>query len=73
MNKKTLYMALAISLFFTGCIKDVKPWEKETLAKKTMKDGAINSLGKKFEEHMYFSKEASRGGAGVAGGGCGCN
>jgi len=26
-----------------------------------------------FESHVYFSKEASRGGDGVAGGGCGCN
>ena len=38
-----------------------------------MKDSGINPLNKKYEEHMYFSKEASRGGAGVSGGGCGCN
>ena len=25
------------------------------------------------EEHVYFSKEASSGGRGFAGGGCGCN
>jgi hypothetical protein len=25
------------------------------------------------EEHIYFSKEASSGGRGFAGGGCGCN
>jgi len=66
-------LILSTLLLFTGCIKDVKPWEKDMLAKETMKDGGINSLSKKFEEHMYFSKEASKGGNGVAGGGCGCN
>lgn len=69
---KTL-LILSLLLLFTGCIEDVKPWEKNVLAKDTMKDGGINSLAKKFEEHMYFSKEASKGGSGVAGGGCGCN
>ena len=59
--------------FFSGCTIDVKPLEKETLAKETMKDSGMNPLTKKYEEHMYFSKEASRGGAGVSGGGCGCN
>ncbi len=26
-----------------------------------------------LDEHIYFSKEASTGGLGAAGGGCGCN
>ncbi|MCB0394779.1 MAG: DUF4266 domain-containing protein, partial [Bdellovibrionales bacterium] len=26
-----------------------------------------------FEDHTYFSKEASAGGRGFSGGGCGCN
>jgi len=26
-----------------------------------------------IDDHIYFSKEASSGGAGYAGGGCGCN
>ena len=64
---------ISILFLFSGCIEDVKPWEKEMLAKETMKDGGTNSLGKKFEEHIYYSKEASKGGGGVAGGGCGCN
>lgn len=66
-------IALSSIIFFSGCIGEVQPWEKETLAKSTMKESGINPLNKKYEEHMYFSKEASRGGAGVAGGGCGCN
>ncbi len=66
---------LAITLFmFSGCsIKKVKPWEKGIIAKKSMKDGGLNPLLKKFAGHIYYSKEASKGGGGVAGGGCGCN
>ncbi|MEI6768670.1 MAG: DUF4266 domain-containing protein [Betaproteobacteria bacterium] len=30
-------------------------------------------LDQNFTEHTYFSKEGSFGGAGVGGGGCGCN
>jgi hypothetical protein len=26
-----------------------------------------------LDEHVYFSKETAHGGAGVGGGGCGCN
>ena len=71
---KTLIATSIATLFlFTGCTVDVKPWEKETLAKPTMSESGTNPLIKKYEEHIYFSKEASRGGSGVAGGGCGCN
>jgi len=63
------------SLFLlSGCsVTNVQPWEKETLAKDTMTVNAGNSLFTKFENHIYFSKEGSKGGGGVAGGGCGCN
>ena len=71
--KIVIPIALATAMFFSGCVKDVKPWEKETLAKNTMKESGINPILKQFEEHIYFSKEASKGGAGVSGGGCGCN
>ncbi len=61
-------------LLLTGCsVTNVEPWEKETLAKETMTVNAGNSLFTKFENHIYFSKEGSKGGGGVAGGGCGCN
>jgi len=59
-----------------GCgikVKNVKSWEKGTLAKETMKPAMGNSLLTKFQNHVFFSKEASKGGGGVAGGGCGCN
>jgi len=71
--KRVILTAVATVFLLSGCISDVKPWEKETLAKATMKESGTNPLAKKYEEHIYFSKEASRGGSGVAGGGCGCN
>jgi hypothetical protein len=65
---------VSIILLIEGCsIKEVKPWEKGTLAKDIMKRDGGNSLFSKFKNHIYFSKEASKGGGGVAGGGCGCN
>jgi len=73
MNITVAVTAISTLLLFSACTKEVKPWEKETLAKETMKDGGTNALIKKYEEHIYYSKEASKGGNGVAGGGCGCN
>lgn len=64
---------MAIAIFLSGCVKDVKPWEKNALAKQTMQESGINPILNQFEEHIYFSKEASRGGSSVSGGGCGCN
>lgn len=71
MNKIALSI-FAIALL-SGCVKEVKPWEKETMAKDTMQRDGNNKLITKYKEHIYFSKEASKGGNGVAGGGCGCN
>ena len=57
----------------TGCANlGVKPWERDLLAEPGMEidpDVVITAL----DEHIYFSKEASTGGLGTAGGGCGCN
>lgn len=50
----------------------VQPWERGTLAKPQMAlvpDIQDNAL----RQHTYTSKEASSGGYGVGGGGCGCN
>jgi len=69
---KYLLFTLCI-LLFTGCIKEVKPWEKATHAKETFKEGGLNALERNFEEHIYFSKEATKTGNGIGGGGCGCN
>jgi len=48
------------------------PWEKDLMARKEMQPNAYQQQIA-AEEHIYFSKEASSGGRGFAGGGCGCN
>jgi hypothetical protein len=50
----------------------VKPWQREILARPDMQVSA-DPVGEGFEDHIYFSKEASSGGRAVGGGGCGCN
>jgi len=66
-------LILIIAFIFTACVTDVKPWEKGIHAKEIMKEGGLNPLNKGFEEHIYFSKEATKSGNGISGGGCGCN
>ena len=71
---KNILIFSVISILFCACaIKDVKPWQKGIHAKDSMKDGGVNSLAKKFDAHIFFSKEATKIGNGIAGGGCGCN
>jgi len=36
---KILMILPLLTIIFSGCVEDVKPWEKETLAKRTMKEG----------------------------------
>ncbi|MDH3439630.1 MAG: DUF4266 domain-containing protein [Gammaproteobacteria bacterium] len=50
----------------------VEPWERDILAKEEMQLIA-DPLEVSIDEHIYFSKEASSGGRGFGGGGCGCN
>ncbi|MCP3982065.1 MAG: DUF4266 domain-containing protein [bacterium] len=50
----------------------VKPWERGLLAKPEMQLDC-DPIDLAFDDHIYFSKEASSGGRGFGGGGCGCN
>ncbi len=50
----------------------VEPWQREKLADPRMALEA-DATDKRIDDHVYFSKEASSGGRGNAGGGCGCN
>lgn len=73
---KTLFKLLAATValaILAGCSNiDVKPWDRDLLAKKSMQlDSAPLDAG--LDDHIYFSKEASSGGRGFGGGGCGCN
>jgi hypothetical protein len=55
----------------SGCT-GVKAYQKEHLAQREM---AItpDPLDSAYEDHIYFSLEASSGGRSFGGGGCGCN
>ena len=60
-------------VLLSGCSSmGVEPWERDVLARDDM---AIDNapLDSAFDDHIYFSKEASSGGRGFSGGGCGCN
>lgn len=64
---------LATLCVAAGCaLTPVQPWQKEHLAHPQMSFDA-DRLDTRYIEHIYFSREASSGGAGIGGGGCGCN
>ncbi|MBN1238554.1 MAG: DUF4266 domain-containing protein [Gammaproteobacteria bacterium] len=50
----------------------VQPWDRDVLARDDMQLTS-DPLEASLDEHIYFSKEASSGGRGFGGGGCGCN
>ena len=57
----------------SGCSSmGVEPWEREVLAKDEMQLTS-DPVEAALDDHIYFSKEASSGGRGFGGGGCGCN
>ena len=68
MKKIPLYLVL---LALTGCTA-VQPWERDVLARPEMSLDS-SALDAAIDDHIYFSKEASSGGRGFGGGGCGCN
>ena len=56
-----------------GCASlGVEPWERDVLAKEEMQL-TTDAIEAATDDHIYFSKEASSGGRGFGGGGCGCN
>ncbi len=65
-------IVLLLPILLTGCIKPVKSWQKGTLAHERMQIGG-DPIIKKINEHVFTSKEATVGGGGIGGGGCGCN
>lgn len=74
--KRNIVIALtlvALGTTASGCASiGPKPWEKDLMARPEMQmSNSAQQIA--AEEHIYFSKEASSGGRGFAGGGCGCN
>lgn len=69
-GRPILWLA-AVLLLTSGCAS-VKPWEHDILASPAMQindEPMLNGV----DDHTYFSREASKGGRGFGGGGCGCN
>ncbi len=79
MNLRTLFrfgyvlFAAILCGLGSGCTSPkVQPWERAeltTYAMRTDRDPQASALS----EHTWFSREASAGGRGVGGSGCGCN
>jgi len=66
-------LLFTIAALLGGCSSmGVEPWERDLLAKDSMQL-VPDYFDNFYDEHIYFSKEASSGGRGVGGGGCGCN
>jgi len=70
---KTIISLMILGSLLTACsLEKVAPWERNILAKPEMQAGS-SSLENRYDDHIYFSKEASSGGGELGGGGCGCN
>ena len=73
---KSRFAALGIAVLLalaSGCSSmGVEPWERDILARKEMQL-TTDPVEAAIDDHIYFSKEASSGGRGFGGGGCGCN
>jgi len=66
-------LTVAGVLLLAGCsVIGVKPWQRDLMARPSMQLDA-DPVESAIDEHIYFSKEASTGGRGFGGGGCGCN
>lgn len=69
------YAALLALLILNGCSNLqpwVKPYERDRLADPIM-SWDRDAISGAYLDHIYESREGSRGATGTAGGGCGCN
>ncbi|HIQ16020.1 MAG TPA: DUF4266 domain-containing protein [Leucothrix sp.] len=70
---KLVLLFSLLCIFLSSCSSTVKSWEKGILAEEHMQLGGGNAPMSKVNEHTFTSKEATFGGLGIGGGGCGCN
>jgi len=71
-RKLTLLLsATVVGLVMPSC-SGLGSDDKSILARPDMRMDA-SPLTSALDDHIYFSKEASSGGRGFGGGGCGCN
>lgn len=71
MKVKLVISLCVVCLFSLAACETVQPWERGTLAKPEMQ--LSKGLNSSLYDQVYDSKEASSGGSGAAGAGCGCN
>jgi hypothetical protein len=70
---RALVIAALAPLTLGGCADlGARPWQRGVLARADMQVEA-DPVQAGLDDHIYFSKEASSGGRGFGGGGCGCN
>ena len=71
---KFLYLPFILLFGFAGCSPKVtvSPMDRADLNDYLMRTDR-DTLALKMFDHAYYSREGSRGGRGVGGGGCGCN
>lgn len=75
MRRSSLFCIVTCSgtVLFSACSNmGVEAWERDILAKDEMQL-ISDPIEAATDDHIYFSKEASSGGRGFGGGGCGCN
>ena len=74
MYNYTIPILFLLFLSLSGCVatEPVAAFERGYLSEVGMA-WEPDKRNAKLEGHVYTSKEASSGGAGAAGGGCGCN
>lgn len=69
---RSISSVLAFSAIILGGCSTVQPWQRGTLASYEMRSDR-DAVATALSEHIFFSREASVGGRGVGGSGCGCN
>ena len=73
MYRLVALMLVSWAAVSSGCADmGVEPWERDLLARPDMQL-VSDPIEAGLDDHIYFSKEASSGGQGFGGGGCGCN
>jgi len=73
MYRVTALILVVGTTVLSGCANmGVEPWERDLLARPDM-ELVSDPVQASLDDHIYFSKEASSGGRGFGGGGCGCN
>ena len=70
-NKRIILILASLTLSACSSM-GVEPWERDVLATQEMQL-VPDPIEAATDDHIYFSKEASSGGRGFGGGGCGCN